>query len=496
MATKLSKIVADFVTQLAATMLVGATTGTLQSVTDDDGVALTNGVYYFTLDGNNSNKEYIQATITGTSMASIKTVSRQGTLVAGTVRQHRAGCLVEVTDFAAIKMMMNILDGTDGLNASVPLAYDGAPVLTPGSNQLATVAYAESLANQGAATASTSTKGIIKVSTAPVDANSPIAVGDNDTRVPTQAENDAMVGTSGSPSSTNKFVTNDDTSAGSSASKVLRQDAAGKIALALFDIDKMPAHYFTQAIPGPTQGASQGTASGSDATGDTIFIHHNNATELYRYARDSATGAYIQTHKVNVTTPVPNGVFGSIVVIGIYVYLFTRGATNVKVYRYLAADLTGETDMTVPVLAAGSSVLAWTNGTDMWLVVANSNTTSRKWTISGTTISDSGVTGTVTASIFDRYDMASMWDGTTAYIFRTNGGTGFSSTVEILKLTNIDGSTYGTTTKTIGPFSDADANGLIVNISTAKCYIGCVSVFYDEAAVISSRINLIPVTKP
>lgn len=42
--------------------------------------------------------------------------------------------------------------------------------------------------------ASTTVKGITKLSTAPVSPTSPISVGDNDTRVPTQSENDALVG--------------------------------------------------------------------------------------------------------------------------------------------------------------------------------------------------------------------------------------------------------------------------------------------------------------
>ena len=45
------------------------------------------------------------------------------------------------------------------------------------------------------------------MSVAPI--SSPILVGDNDPRIPTQDENDAMVGTSGTPSSSNKFVTAD-----------------------------------------------------------------------------------------------------------------------------------------------------------------------------------------------------------------------------------------------------------------------------------------------
>lgn len=67
--------------------------------------------------------------------------------------------------------------------------------------------YIDGVAIAGSPDASTSTKGISKMSTAPASATNPIAVGDNDPRVPTQAENDAMAGTPGTPSSTNKFVT-------------------------------------------------------------------------------------------------------------------------------------------------------------------------------------------------------------------------------------------------------------------------------------------------
>lgn len=55
--------------------------------------------------------------------------------------------------------------------------------------------------------ASSSSKGVSKMSVAPASASNPIAVGDNDPRVPTQAENDALVGTSGAPSSSNPYAT-------------------------------------------------------------------------------------------------------------------------------------------------------------------------------------------------------------------------------------------------------------------------------------------------
>jgi hypothetical protein len=79
------------------------------------------------------------------------------------------------------------------------------------------------------ADASTTVKGVTKMSTAPAVANNPIAVGDNDARVPTTDENDALAGTSGTPSSSNKYVTNDDTATAATASKVARRLAGGNI---------------------------------------------------------------------------------------------------------------------------------------------------------------------------------------------------------------------------------------------------------------------------
>lgn len=219
MSTKIGKIAADFTTQLSAKMLVGATTGQLQSNLDDDSVELAAGVYYFTLDGNNSSKEYIQATVDGDgAMTAIKNVSRQGVLTSGTIREHRSGALVEITDFANILMLGRSFLGVDDLDATTPLEYDAAPTLTPGSNQLATVKYSDDNASAGAATASISVKGISKISVEPVSPTTPIAVGDNDPRVPTVSqvgyiptsdEKAALAGGDdfGTPSSTNKFAT-------------------------------------------------------------------------------------------------------------------------------------------------------------------------------------------------------------------------------------------------------------------------------------------------
>lgn len=57
----------------------------------------------------------------------------------------------------------------------------------------------------------------------------PYAVGDQDARIPTQGENDALAGTVNTPSSSNKYVTNDDTATAATAGKVARRLATGGI---------------------------------------------------------------------------------------------------------------------------------------------------------------------------------------------------------------------------------------------------------------------------
>lgn len=80
--------------------------------------------------------------------------------------------------------MLDLLDGSTDLNASVPLKYDGSATIS-NANHLATKAYVDGVAIAGGTDASTTVKGISKLSYAPASATDPIAVGDNDPRVPT-----------------------------------------------------------------------------------------------------------------------------------------------------------------------------------------------------------------------------------------------------------------------------------------------------------------------
>lgn len=54
-------------------------------------------------------------------------------------------------------------------------------------------------------------KGITKLSVAPAIPTEPVAAGTNDNRIPTQSENDALVGTAGAPGAGNAYVTDSDT---------------------------------------------------------------------------------------------------------------------------------------------------------------------------------------------------------------------------------------------------------------------------------------------
>jgi len=227
MAQLLGTVVADFETQLATALAVGDTTATLQSATDDDSVALPAGRYFFTIDGDSSSKEHIACTLSGTSLTAIKTVTRQGVETSGVARKHRVGATVTITNFAHIKQINDLLDGTTDFDSATPLKYDGDPTLS-NDEDIATKKYVDDVAIAGGADSSTTTKGITKMSVAPASASNPIAVGDNDPRVPTSDENDAMAGTSGTPSSSNKFVTNDDT-AETGNSVVVRTKSTGKL---------------------------------------------------------------------------------------------------------------------------------------------------------------------------------------------------------------------------------------------------------------------------
>jgi hypothetical protein len=238
---------------------------------------------------------------------------------------------------------------------------------------------------------------------------------------------------------------------------------------------------------------------GSNSDGSVIYFWTRLASGatfyIQRWERDSLTGKYVSTHVVQTTVTAPTNTCGALVVIGVYLYLFTNDASNVISRRFLAADLTGETTMTVPtVVNTTDHIIAWTDNTDLYIISADSNTTSRRWTVSGTTFTAAS-TATITSPFATSNAFSSFSDGTTAYWIKylapSNG-----SILRIYKLSAMDGSAYATTDKIFSVCSDNQNGAFITGIDGKKIYVGTCTTTYDEAGEVDTPIRLIPVTKP
>lgn len=318
----------------------------------------------------------------------------------------------------------------------------------------------------GAQDAATTTKGISKLSVAPASATEPIAVGTNDPRVPS-----ALISTSAGAADTGK-------------SPIL--DAAGKIDKSFLNI-AIP-QFFATSI----NGGFETPAMGSNSTGSVIYVQTKNAGYLHRFEKDAITGVFLETHAVD--TAAEWSATGSdtlaLIQIGAYIYVFGNNNTNIMCYRYLAADLTGEQNMTIPTITTGGAVGAWTDGTYAYVVGSGSQTTSRKWSVSGTTFTAES-TATVDTGIFAESDATNMWDGTTAY-YASRAGV----VLYIRKITAMDGTTYSTTLKTLPLLSDSLTGSFLIPIDSTKMYVGYAYAVYNASAKIATNIVLIPITKP
>lgn len=131
MASKLTKVVANFETSLATKLANGATSGALTSITDKNGVNLPSAKYCMIIDRGTGDEEHLLFDLTGTSMSNIFSVSRQGVQTSGVqnINGHRAGSKCYLTDFVNLKIMVDILNGDEPFDGSKPLRYDSAPAL-------------------------------------------------------------------------------------------------------------------------------------------------------------------------------------------------------------------------------------------------------------------------------------------------------------------------------------------------------------------------------
>lgn len=276
------------------------------------------------------------------------------------------------------------------------------------------------------------------------------------------------------------------------ASQVVLTNTSGKIESTFYDINELPPIVYQQQIPYPVAYTTF-YGFGAAPDGSAFYIVLNNANTLHRYERDTATGTYIKTHEVSI-----GGNFDGhtgVIQIGSYVYLFKDDNINLVSYRFLAADLTGSTLMTVPTVASSNQAVgAWTDGTYAYVVTGDTPTTSRKWSVSGTTWSAVS-TATVTTGIFYTNGTCSVFDGENTYIIDA----ATANTIYIRKLTSPDGTSYDTTTKLINDFDPNNLFGVVgipQRSGSGVMYVGHINAIYNATTAISYALQLIPVTKP
>lgn len=228
-------------------VVLGATSITLNSFTDIYGNVLTMASFgtkgYITLEPNTTNEE--GATFTGVTantngtytLTGISTILAQTpyTETSGLVRSHFGGTAVVVTDNVAF---WNTFPNVNNAETIAGLyTFTTSPVVPTGGTGTQ-AANNQDIANAITGASGTATNlvyGTVKLSVAAASPTVPIAVGDNDPRVPTLTEAQALVGQSGTaPSSSNKYEDNADTSTTASAGKLVRALGTGLIDSSFF----------------------------------------------------------------------------------------------------------------------------------------------------------------------------------------------------------------------------------------------------------------------
>lgn len=137
------------------------------------------------------------------------------------------------------------------------------------------------------APATTSLKWLTKLSVAPASPTAPIAVWDNDTRVPTQGENDACAGTTGTPSSSNKFVTATDPAYTGIVYTTTDQTVAG--IKTFTNIPVLPASDPTTANQAVRKSYADGLVSSSSWTTSDGQVTYNRRGKLYHNITSTST---------------------------------------------------------------------------------------------------------------------------------------------------------------------------------------------------------------
>jgi hypothetical protein len=139
--------------------------------------------------------------------------------VSANKKSHAGGATIVLSNTAGFYNEITAKDNAETITGTWTFAVTPTITNAPvNQTDAANKDYIDGVAIAGSPDAGTALKGISKISVAPVSATEPIAVGDNDPRVSpvslasmTTGYILAMEGTSGTPSDTNKYVTDADT---------------------------------------------------------------------------------------------------------------------------------------------------------------------------------------------------------------------------------------------------------------------------------------------
>ncbi len=235
--TTIPTVVAVFQTSLAASIATTDTSMTLVSGTDKAGNAIS-GYTCFNLDEGTAVEEFVCGTASSTAITGmirgldpVDGVTERSTLK----KRHGRGASVKITNFPQLAIVSRALNGTVALPNA--LFYSTNPCTAgSASTTLCSKAYTDQIVNNGAATATNLVAGISKLSVSAASANNPIVVGDNDTRVPpintstmTAGQVSALAGSSSTPSSTNKYITQSDVATTTTTNAIVRASSTGYI---------------------------------------------------------------------------------------------------------------------------------------------------------------------------------------------------------------------------------------------------------------------------
>ena len=305
----------------------------------------------------------------------------------------------------------------------------------------------------------------------------------------TEDQQDALVGTSGTPSTSNRYVTNDDTAAAATANKLARRNATGDVTVPTTPTSSTDAasKAYVDALGVPPSFQYIGDTNtnilgmASDSTGANMYMARYNGTNqftLVRFAQDTTTKQYyfaenapafvIGGASIGTTTNCGIAVVGSFVYVVTGAYVTRFASTNIAA---------GGTAMTISGTAptGTSNQPMFTNGTDL-IICNNASTTWYRYTISGTTITNA-------ATLTGPAARTGAWsDGSFAYFVDGN-------TFEKWPLT------LGSVTTSKSGRTDAGAGASIRSLglgyaSTASCYLG---VLVNST---TSSIGLTPISKP